>query len=145
MDYRVFINVIGWPVIGSDKETRGGPCSVCSYVMQQMPHPHSREAMNNYDNHRTMGSFINARGAQMWGRLGCLSIFCNRDLFLLGSKTGVSAGWCHRWVYSCPSVCCFSFFFLSLFYSSLTHKEWNKCLWKCDRVKMMSAVPETVI
>lgn len=66
-DYRVFIIVICWPVIGSDKETRDGPCSVCSYVMQQMPHPHSRGAMNNSDNHGTMASFINARGVQAWG------------------------------------------------------------------------------
>lgn len=98
-----------------------------------MPHPHSEEAMNNYDNHGTMASFINARGVQTWGWLGCLSIFCNQDLFL-GSKTSMSAEWCHRWVSSCPSFCCLSFF-LSLFiffYLSLTHKERNKCLWKCD-------------
>lgn len=42
--------------------------------MQQMPHPHSRGAMNNYDNHGTMASFINAQGAQTWGRLGFLII-----------------------------------------------------------------------
>lgn len=131
-DYKVFINVTGWPVIRSDKETRSRPCSVCSYVMQQMPHPHSREAMNNYDNHWTMASFINVWAAKTWGRLGCLSIFCNQDLFLLGCKTGVSVEWRHGSICSCPSVQVLSFY--------STDKERNTSLWKWDwGRKMISA------
>lgn len=150
-DYRVFINVIGGPVTGSDKKTCGGPCSVYSYVLQQMPHPHSKEAMNNYDNHGTMASFINARGAQTWGWLGCLSIFCNQDLFLW-SKTSMSAEWCHRWVYSCPSFCCLSFFlslFIFSFYFFLLESDTQRAehvlvkMWL--GVKMISTVPEAVI
>lgn len=105
----------------TDRETCAKPSSVWSYVMQQMPHPHCRETMNNCDNHCTMASFINVWGAQMFGRLGCLSIFWSRGLFSLKHQTGVSAAWCHRWHLSCPWA----------FVLSLTHKERNKSLWIC--------------
>lgn len=66
--------------------------------MQQMPHPHSRGAMNNYDNHGTMASFINAQGAQTWGRLGFLfsvtkicSCWGARQACLQNDVTGESA------------------------------------------------------
>lgn len=105
----------------TDRETCAKLSSVWSYVMQQMPHPHCKEAMNNCDNHCTMASFINVWGAQMFGRLGCLSIFWSGGLFSLKHQTGVSAEWCHRWHLSCPCA----------FVLSLTHKERNKSLWIC--------------
>lgn len=83
-DYQVFINVIGLSVIRRDRETCARPGRVCFYVMQQMRYPHSKEAMNNCDNHCTMASFINVWGAQALRRLGCLAIFWSEAFVFAG-------------------------------------------------------------